>query len=286
VVFYDVVMESSKGATTVGANIQRLNAGEFTTQFRQDMTANGVDASATNSVTASPSQQAITVTTTSEQGPFDEKNDVNNNNYNNNNNDHDDDESLGESCSDQRTGNPSSDDGNDTSPVGLILGILGGVLAVIGLIIVAVMYTRRHNKHRSKGASRLSTMPNIEIQMNPMEEKPSSADDSSIPCDVPGWEMLMDKGSGQAYYYNHMSGKTSWEKPPASTKDGDGSGADTVDDADAGEVDDWVEHLDPATGDKYYHSHKKSRTTWTEHMAAGGAKNDGGKAGAGGALFG
>ena len=74
------------------------------------------------------------------------------------------------------------------------------------------------------------------------------SDGSPIPCDVPGWEMLVDDASGQAYYHNPMSGETSWEKPLVE------------------ESDDWVAHLDPTTKQTYYHSHKRSRATWTEHM--------------------
>lgn len=74
------------------------------------------------------------------------------------------------------------------------------------------------------------------------------SDGSPIPCDVPGWEMLVDDASGRAYYHNPMSGETSWEKPLVE------------------ESDDWVAHVDPTTKQTYYHSHKRSRVTWTEHM--------------------
>ena len=255
VIFYDVVVESAVDARMVEANIQKLSSGEFTDQLSQNMATNGVDTSVANTVTARPSQR--TTTTMSEQDPFEGKNDE----INGKNDEIDSD-------SDQRVENPPSEEVNDSkSQVGLILSILGGVFAVTGLIILTVVL----RKSRGRRSRRMSMIPEVEIRMNPMEEKPRTEASSPIPCEVPGWEMLTEKASGQAYYYNPLSGETRWDKPTARDVSAVGdTKADKTDKTEtSSEADDWVEHVDPASGDKYYHSEKMSRTTWTEHMVGG-----------------
>merc|ERR1712100_219173 len=146
-------------------------------------------------------------------------------------------------------GNSAGDSGGELNMTGLIVGVVGGVLVVAVLAVVVVVMRRNKGQRHEATPPRLSAV-GINLQMNPMERK-EVPDDSPIPCDVPGWEMLVDDASGQAYYHNPMSGETSWEKPLVE------------------ESDDWVAHLDPTTKQTYYHSHKRSRATWTEHMQKG-----------------
>merc|ERR1711865_587267 len=99
----------------------------------------------------------------------------------------------------------------DSNMTGLIVGVVVGVFAVAVLAVIVVVVVRRNKRQRTAAATRLSKV-GINLQMNPMEKK-QVPEDSPIPCAVPGWEMHMDKTSGQAYYHNPMSGETSWVKP-------------------------------------------------------------------------
>jgi hypothetical protein len=239
VVFYDIGYASSSDASTAGASIERLDSAEFTNKFTEEMNTNGVDASVTSKVATNPSKQSTITVPKVNDGDRVSGDEVSG-----------DDTGVSSDGDQQQattTDGSSVDSSGESNMTGLIVGVVGSVLAVAILAVVVVVVMRRKKQQSTVKMTRLSEV-GVNLQLNPMEENKQVPDDSPIPCDVPGWEMLMDDSSGQAYYHNSMSGETSWEKPLV-----EGS-------------DDWVAHIDPETKEPYYHSHKRSRTTWTEHL--------------------
>ena len=82
-------------------------------------------------------------------------------------------------------------------------------------------------------------------------------DDSDVPGDLPeGWEAILDPSSGD-YYYCHLDGTTTWDKP-----DPDNLNEDTARRDDDGLPENWFAVKDPASGDYYYFHELTNETTW------------------------
>merc|ERR1712028_238432 len=193
----------------------------------------------------------------------------------------------GGSDDDQQQTTSTGDASQDSNMTGLIVGVVVGVFAVAVLAVIVVVVVRRNKRQRTAAATRLSKV-GINLQMNPMEKK-QVPEDSPIPCAVPGWEMHMDKTSGQAYYHNPMSGETSWEKPLVEGSD-DWVTATMTQLSEVGsnlqmnplekkqvpedspiscDVPGWEMHMDKTSGQAYYHNSVSGETSWEKPLVEG-----------------
>jgi hypothetical protein len=95
-----------------------------------------------------------------------------------------------------------------------------------------------------------------------------SPDDSQAAVE---WIETVDPSSGQMYYYNQITQETSWEKPQSlhETKTAEAAPTDlqghlqepyVTNDSDISN--DWIETVDPSSGDKYYYNQVTQETSW------------------------
>eukprot|EP00966_Prymnesium_polylepis_P149948 3463848-Prymnesium_polylepis.1 len=62
-----------------------------------------------------------------------------------------------------------------------------------------------------------------------------------------GWLVAVDETTGEKYYYNALTGDSSWERP-----------------APPPPTDRWVEEVDPRSGRTYYVNASTNERTWTK----------------------
>ncbi len=118
----------------------------------------------------------------------------------------------------------------------------------------------------------------LEDVNTPVEPSPQLQSSEITTCAHPlpaGWEMLIDPGSGDVYYYNEEQGETSWELPIATREEvnppaqepmlvsGGFSEPDSTEpksSASLGAA--WVSVEDPSSGDVYFYNQQSGETSW------------------------
>jgi hypothetical protein len=152
----------------------------------------------------------------------------------------------------------------------------------------------RMSKNMSEGES-AGNSENVEIeptQKPGIDNSPSLMENESFPFAPPltlqsseittsahplpaGWEMLIDPGSGDSYYYNEERGETSWELPIATREEltfpanetllNSGSFAkpdSTEPECSLSLAAGWVSVEDPSSGDVYFYNKQTGETSW------------------------
>ncbi|GMF46501.1 unnamed protein product [Phytophthora fragariaefolia] len=97
-------------------------------------------------------------------------------------------------------------------------------------------------------------------------EEGQTADAAAVEA---GWEVRHDESSGQAYYWNSITGETSWEPPPHL------AGAAEEFPGTAGFVYPWTQAFDDS-GRAYYLNTETMETRWTPPPTAGEHQGEGG----------
>ncbi|GAM25579.1 hypothetical protein SAMD00019534_087540, partial [Acytostelium subglobosum LB1] len=76
------------------------------------------------------------------------------------------------------------------------------------------------------------------------------------------WEQSVTE-DGKKYYYNRITRQSLWTLPTSSVDVGKGAVSDDSNDDDVSSLPtDWIEHIDPSTGKRYYYNKETNQTTW------------------------
>ncbi|NXU92752.1 RHG27 protein, partial [Xiphorhynchus elegans] len=112
-----------------------------------------------------------------------------------------------------------------------------------------------------------SEEPPDPIYLNIQELREEAAATSSIPeepnSSVSDWETHTDTESGHLFYYNPVTGETTWDCPFGQAADGVSPAASPASSlAHSPEFPDWEQHLDEGSGQTFFYNSVTGETSW------------------------
>ncbi|XP_075299557.1 rho GTPase-activating protein 27 isoform X2 [Opisthocomus hoazin] len=118
----------------------------------------------------------------------------------------------------------------------------------------------------------------IYLNLQELREEAAAAGSASEEAgsSVSDWETHRDRDSGQLFYYNPVTGETTWDCPFGEAEDGvspAGSPASSL--AHSPEFSEWEQYVDGASGQAFFYNSVTGETSWDPpNMGDGGGSQD------------